>query len=54
MATTETDIARGVSFALSDEQAGLRALAREFAEKEIRPVAQLSRGATVRFRPFFL
>jgi acyl-CoA dehydrogenase len=29
----------GVSFALSDEQKALRALAREFAEKEIRPVA---------------
>jgi acyl-CoA dehydrogenase len=29
----------GVSFALSDEQKALRALAREFAEREIRPVA---------------
>ena len=29
----------GVSFALTDEQKGLRALAREFAEKEIRPKA---------------
>jgi acyl-CoA dehydrogenase len=29
--------AAGVSFALSDEQKALRALAREFAEKEIRP-----------------
>jgi acyl-CoA dehydrogenase len=39
VAATETDVARGVSFALTDEQAGLRALAREFAEKEIRPRA---------------
>ncbi len=39
MATSETDVARGVSFALTPEQAGLRALAREFAEKEIRPKA---------------
>src|ERR687883_195698 len=31
--------AGGVSFALTDEQKALRALAREFAEKEIRPVA---------------
>jgi acyl-CoA dehydrogenase len=31
--------ATGVSFALSDEQKELRALAREFAEKEIRPKA---------------
>jgi acyl-CoA dehydrogenase len=30
---------RGVSFALTDEQKELRALAREFAAKEIRPVA---------------
>jgi len=29
----------GISFALSDEQRALRELAREFAEKEIRPVA---------------
>src|SRR6201992_2393717 len=29
----------GVSFALTDEQKELRALAREFATKEIRPVA---------------
>jgi acyl-CoA dehydrogenase len=29
----------GVSFALTEEQKGLRSLAREFAEKEIRPVA---------------
>ena len=38
-ASTETSAASGVSFALTDEQAGLRSLAREFAEKEIRPVA---------------
>ena len=31
--------AGGVSFALTDEQKALRALAREFAEKEIRPKA---------------
>jgi len=35
METTAT----GVSFALTDEQNELRALAREFAEKEIRPKA---------------
>src|SRR5882724_9486173 len=35
MATTEQ--ATGVSFALTDEQKALRELAREFAEKEIRP-----------------
>ena len=29
--------AAGVSFALTDEQKELRALAREFAEKEMRP-----------------
>src|SRR6476646_1350226 len=39
MATVETGIASGVSFALTDEQRELRALAREFAEKEIRPKA---------------
>ena len=39
MATLETGIAGGVSFALTDEQRALRALAREFAEKEIRPKA---------------
>ena len=39
MATVETGIANGVSFALNDEQKELRALAREFAEKEIRPHA---------------
>jgi acyl-CoA dehydrogenase len=35
----ETGLANGVSFALTDEQKELRALAREFAEKEIRPKA---------------
>ncbi len=39
MATAETGVAGGVSFALTDEQASLRAVAREFAEKEIRPKA---------------
>jgi acyl-CoA dehydrogenase len=39
MATLETGVAGGVSFALTDEQSALRALAREFAEKEIRPKA---------------
>ncbi len=39
MATMETGLASGVSFALTDEQRELRALAREFAEKEIRPKA---------------
>ncbi len=37
MATVE--VAQGVSFALTDEQRELRSLAREFAEKEIRPKA---------------
>src|SRR6476620_493134 len=37
MATIETGLANGVSFALTDEQRELRALARSFAEKEIRP-----------------
>ena len=37
MATTET--VGGISFALTDEQKELRALAREFAAKEIRPKA---------------
>ena len=37
MATVETGVAGGVSFALTGEQRELRALAREFAEKEIRP-----------------
>jgi acyl-CoA dehydrogenase len=39
MAMVETGIAGGVSFALTGEQRELRALAREFAEKEIRPKA---------------
>ena len=39
MATIETGLANGVSFALTDEQRELRSLAREFAEKEIRPKA---------------
>jgi acyl-CoA dehydrogenase len=39
MATIEESVATGVSFELTDEQKGLRALAREFAEKEIRPKA---------------
>ena len=39
MTTVETGVAGGVSFALTDEQRELRALAREFAEKEIRPKA---------------
>jgi len=37
MATIEHGTAAGVSFALTDEQKALRDLAREFAEKEIRP-----------------
>src|SRR5436305_10853386 len=39
MATTERGVAEGVSFRLSDEQKALRELAREFAQKEIRPRA---------------
>ena len=39
MATIEQGVGSGVSFALSEEQKGLRELAREFAEKEIRPKA---------------
>jgi acyl-CoA dehydrogenase len=38
MATTE-HLTTGISFALSDEQRALRELARDFAEKEIRPRA---------------
>ena len=38
MATIE-QVASGISFALSEEQKALRALAREFAEREIRPKA---------------
>jgi acyl-CoA dehydrogenase len=39
VATMERVVAGGVSFALTDEQKALRELAREFAEKEIRPKA---------------
>ena len=39
MTTMETGVTSGVSFALTDEQRELRALARDFAEKEIRPKA---------------
>jgi acyl-CoA dehydrogenase len=39
MTTAEQQVAAGVSFALTDEQKALRELAREFAEKEIRPRA---------------
>src|SRR4026209_2782969 len=39
MTQLETRVAGGVSFALTPEQRELRALAREFAEKEIRPRA---------------
>ena len=39
MTTVDTSVAGGVSFALSDEQKELRALARSFAENEIRPRA---------------
>ena len=39
MAVIERAAATGPSFALSDEQKALRELAREFAEKEIRPKA---------------
>jgi acyl-CoA dehydrogenase len=39
MTTTEPRVADGVSFALTPEQRELRALAREFAENEIRPKA---------------
>jgi len=37
MAAIEEQVATGISFALTDEQKELRSLAREFAEKEIRP-----------------
>src|SRR4029077_758243 len=37
MAVIEQAVSGGVSFALTDEQKELRALAREFAAKEIRP-----------------
>jgi acyl-CoA dehydrogenase len=39
MATTERAVSTGISFELTDEQKALRELAREFAEKEIRPKA---------------
>src|SRR5262249_17315358 len=39
MAIAEEPTASGISFALTDEQSDLRALAHELAEKEIRPVA---------------
>ena len=39
MTQVELEVASGVSFALTAEQRELRALAREFAEKEIRPKA---------------
>jgi acyl-CoA dehydrogenase len=39
VATMDQVVAGGVSFALTDEQKALRELAREFAEKEIRPKA---------------
>ncbi len=39
MTAIEQDVAAGISFALSSEQRSLRELAREFAEKEIRPKA---------------
>src|ERR1044072_2562304 len=39
MATIETGLANGVSFALTDEQREVPARARECAEKEIRPKA---------------
>jgi acyl-CoA dehydrogenase len=38
VAAIDTSTATGVSFSLTDEQKELRALAREFAEKEIRPL----------------
>jgi acyl-CoA dehydrogenase len=39
LAIVEQGVAGGISFALTEEQKALRALAREFAEKEIRPKA---------------
>jgi acyl-CoA dehydrogenase len=39
MATIEQAVSGGISFALTEEQKALRELAREFAEKEIRPKA---------------
>src|SRR5262249_345832 len=37
--TVDESVVTGLSFALTDEQRELRSLAREFAEKEIRPKA---------------
>ena len=39
MTTIEHGLAGGISFALTDEQKSLRELAREFADREIRPRA---------------
>ena len=39
MAIVEQGVAGGISFALTEEQKALRSLAREFAEREIRPKA---------------
>jgi acyl-CoA dehydrogenase len=39
LATIEQAVSGGISFALTEEQTALRQLAREFAEKEIRPKA---------------
>src|SRR5919106_652256 len=39
MTAVEPGVAGGISFALTSEQRELRALAREFADKEIRPMA---------------
>jgi acyl-CoA dehydrogenase len=39
MSTTDEELIAGVSFALTNEQRGLRALAHEFAAREIRPKA---------------
>src|SRR4029077_4770342 len=40
MTSVDTTVSGGVSFALTDEQKELRALARDFATKEIRPKAE--------------
>jgi hypothetical protein len=50
MAIAEEPTATGISFALTDEQSDLRALAHEFAEKEIRPTPP-STTSTRRTRP---
>src|ERR671915_2362020 len=39
MTTIEHKVATGISFALTEEQRALRDLARDFAEREIRPKA---------------